>query len=235
MRYEETFILKNLTFRNSYKLQGSKLIRRTIPSKMRCNTFLIAASCLLAISLANASVDIGTAMPDFSLKTPNGEQISLQEQRGHVVVLEWFNHNCPFVHKFYDSGMMQQWQAEAKAKGVVWLTIDSTNPAHHDFMTLDMATTVIGEMHIASTALLLDADGTVGRLFGATNTPEVFVISPEGVLIYHGAVDDRRNSDVNDVSKGNQYLINAIDAALAGDKADPAITRPYGCSVKYAY
>jgi peroxiredoxin len=187
----------------------------------------------MALSV-KAGVSSGKAAPDFSLGSAAGEQVSLKDQLGHVVVLEWFNHDCPFVHKFYDDGYMQKWQADATARGVVWLTIDSTNPAHADYMNPAQARKVFEQMHMASTALLLDPDGTVGRLYGATNTPQVFVIGADGMLLYQGAVDDKRSSDAAEVNGAHNHLLDAVEAALKGEIPGPSGTRPYGCSVKYA-
>lgn len=202
------------------------------------NKILSLAALFTAIltSTASAVLTVGEKAPDFSLKSFSGENISLSSLQGQIVVLEWFNHNCPFVHKFYKVGKMQQWQADAAAKGVIWLTIDSTNPAHQDYLSPEQAALVYEQMHIASRALLLDAEGNVGRLYGAVTTPHIYVIGKDGTLLYQGGLDDKRSSDSADIAKARNYLLEAVEAAVNGKPIDSSwqSTRPYGCSIKYA-
>jgi peroxiredoxin len=195
---------------------------------------VVAALLFLSASSAFASVRCGESAPQFALPSAEGKVMTLESARGHYVVLEWFNHNCPFVHKFYDSGTMQKWQAEMTAKGVVWLVIDSANPAHEDYIKPDDAKKVYQKMHMAATALLLDEKGLVGHSYGATNTPQFFVINPKGILIYQGAIDDKRSSDPSDIPEAHNYLMQALDEAMNGNDVSEPVTRPYGCSVKYA-
>lgn len=198
-------------------------------------SFFFATVLLFASALQiNASVSCGEAAPDFTLPEAGSGEVSLSQYSGHYVVLEWFNHNCPFVHKFYNVGTMQKWQEEMTGRGVIWLTIDSTNPTHRDHMDAQEAAKVYDDMHLHSTALLLDETGTVGHLYGATNTPQFFVIDPKGVLIYQGAIDDKRSTNSEDIERAHNYLIQALDEALDGNPVSKPVTRPYGCSVKYA-
>jgi peroxiredoxin len=201
---------------------------------MKRTALFIASILALAATQAIAAVRCGDKAPAFTLPSAMGGNVSLSDASGHYVVLEWFNHNCPFVHKFYEGGTMQKWQADAVAKGVVWYVIDSTNPAHEDHLTVEKAKEVYGSMHLASTALLLDETGATGRAYGATNTPQIFIIDPQGVLIYQGAVDDKRTSDSRDIAGAHNHLLHALDEALAGKPVSESATRPYGCSVKYA-
>lgn len=180
------------------------------------------------------ALSTGDQAPDFTLTSSKGDTVNLSQYAGKVIVLEWFNHNCPFVHKFYDSGKMQQWQAEAISRGAVWLTIDSTSPSHKDYLGQEQAENIFEQMHLASTALLLDPQGTVGHLYGAVTTPHIFIIGQDGHLLYQGSVDDIRSSNPNDIARGENYLLTALDAALTGTRPENSSTRPYGCSVKYA-
>jgi peroxiredoxin len=190
--------------------------------------------CILALApQTQGALLSGQPAPDFTLPSADGASVKLSSAKGHFVVLEWFNHNCPFVHKFYDSGAMQKWQEEMTAKGVLWYAIDSTNPKHEDYLTPEAARKSYKDMHLAATALLLDEKGVVGKLYGATNTPQVFLISPEGVLLYQGAIDDRRSSAAYDADNSHNYLLEAIHEAMSGGTVAEPATKPYGCSVKY--
>jgi peroxiredoxin len=193
----------------------------------------LAFITMIAITSLNASLNCGEQAPAFTLPAADGSKVSLESFRGKFVVLEWFNHNCPFVNKFYSCGAMQKWQAEETARGVIWLVIDSTNPSHQDYIPPETAGTVFAEMKFAATALLLDDSGTTGRLYGATNTPQIFIINPAGILIYQGAVDDKRTTSTDDVADAHNYLLAALDNALSGKAVKEATTHPYGCSVKY--
>lgn len=193
-----------------------------------------ASLFILSASYAIASVRCGEIAPQFSLTSSEGKVTTLESAKGHYVVIEWFNHNCPFVHKFYDSGTMQKWQAEMTAKGVVWFVIDSTNAEHEDHLTPAAAKKAYLDMHMSATALLLDESGAVGRTYGATNTPQFFVIDPNGILIYQGAIDDKRTSDSSDIPEAHNYLLQALNESMGGNTVSDPVTRPYGCSVKYA-
>lgn len=197
---------------------------------------VISLSTLFAVLFClplQARVECGQSAPAFSLPSAKGGRVSLADYRGKVVVIEWFNHNCPFVRKFYDIGAMQKWQAQMTARGVVWLVVDSTNPTHPDYLTPEAAEATYGELHMAANALLLDPEGGVGSLYGATNTPQFFIVDAEGILVYQGAIDDRRTSDPDDVSVARNYVMEALERVLSGQPVSEDKTRPYGCSVKY--
>jgi len=157
----------------------------------------------------------------------------LSEYRGKFVVLEWFNNECPFVRKHYDSGNMQALQAAYTGHGVIWLTIASSAPGKQGYLTPSAATQVIQQRQAKQTALLLDPDGMAGRRYGAKTTPHVFVINPEGMVIYAGALDDQPSFDPAGLSTATNYVRQALDQAMAGKPVSVASTRPYGCSVKY--
>lgn len=124
---------------------------------------LIGAFLFLTTTSLIAAQRCGTPAPGFTLPSANGESVSLNDFRGKIVVLEWFNHNCPFVNKFYSVGAMQDWQREMTQRGVIWLVIDSTNPGHRDHIKPGEAASVYNDMHMAATALLLDQSGQVGH------------------------------------------------------------------------
>jgi peroxiredoxin len=197
---------------------------------------LYAAAALAALAYAAAApaaVEIGRAAPDFKAQDLSGAQHSLQEYRGKLVVLEWNNPGCPFVQKHYDSGNMQNLQKEFTQKGVVWLTVNSTNPHSGDFRTPESQRSWNLEKHLASTAYLEDPNGAVGRLYGAKTTPHMFVIDRNGVLVYAGGIDDKRSTDAADIAGAKNYVVAALNSALAGQPITTASAPPYGCSVKY--
>ena len=194
----------------------------------------VAASIVGGGSPAHAeSAAVGQPAPDFSLPDAAGTRHSLSRYAGKYVVLEWFNNGCPFIRKHYDSGNMQRLQAESTGRGTVWLTIASSAPGKQGYLTPETAKRVAQEDGARHTALLLDPDGAIGRLYGAKTTPHMFVINPEGVVIYAGAIDDRPSTDSADIPDATNYVRQALDEALAGRAVTVASTHPYGCSVKY--
>jgi peroxiredoxin len=182
---------------------------------------------------AAAGAGAGESAPAFSLPDQDGRTRSLSDFRGKFVVLEWFNNDCPFVRKHYGSGNMQGLQAAYTGRGVVWLTIASSAPGRQGHVSAEEARAIIAHRDARQTALLLDPDGAVGRRYGAKTTPHMFVINPEGVVIYKGAIDDRPSADPADIDGAVNYVQQALEDAMAGGPVTVADTTPYGCSVKY--
>lgn len=172
--------------------------------------------------------------PDFTLTDTNGNEHSLSDFEGKVVVLEWFNSGCPFVKKHYVKGNMQSLQETYTGKGVVWLTVCSSGPGKQGHDTAEGHNKKIEDWKIKSTAFLIDEDGKVGKAYGAKTTPHMYVIDSEGELVYQGAIDDKRSVNPNDIPKSKNHVREALDAVLAGDDVEVATTKAYGCSVKYA-
>ncbi|MCS7030302.1 MAG: thioredoxin family protein [Gloeomargarita sp. SKYG116] len=179
-----------------------------------------------------AAVRVGQPAPDFTAKASTGQTIRLRDYKGKMVILEWTNHECPFVKKHYQSGNMQKLQQEAKAKGAVWLSIVSSAPGQQGFVTAEQANAIVKEQKASPTAVLLDPDGTIGRLYGARTTPHMFVIDKAGILQYMGAIDDAPGLN-QDPTKANNYVRAAMQQLMAGQKVATPTTQPYGCSVKY--
>jgi peroxiredoxin len=204
------------------------------PSILLLACAALAASFLLTGRALADSALLGQPVPDFSLKGADGKMHALSDYKGKFVVLEWTNPQCPFVHKFYDSGTMQQLQKEETAKGVVWLRINSSAAGHEGAQTPEEAAAYEKSHHVASTETLLDPAGTVGHKFNATNTPQMFVINPDGTLIYAGGIDDKPSPDPADIATAKNYVTAALDEAMAGKPVTTASAPPYGCSVKYA-
>ena len=181
-----------------------------------------------------AVAKVGEAAPAFSANTTTGKGVSLADQRGTIVVLEWTNHDCPYVRKHYESGNMQALQKEITAQGVVWLTLISSSPGTQGYLTPKQADELTSTRKANPTAVLLDPTGAVGRAYGATNTPHMYVIDKAGLLVYAGAIDDRPTTRRSDVQGAHNYVRAALDDISAGRPVQTPVTRAYGCTVKYA-
>lgn len=190
-------------------------------------------SLLLALATL-AHAEVGQPAPDFTLPSCEGKTVSLSDFKGKTVVLEWTNPGCPFVKKHYDSGNMQKLQKAAADKGVVWLTICSSAPGKQGHMTATEAMSNCSANGIASAAYLLDADGKVGKLYGAKRTPEMYVINKDGILVYHGAIDDNKSPDPSTIPGAKNYVSLTLDEVLAGKPVSTPKTEAYGCSIKFA-
>lgn len=193
---------------------------------------------LLSVVLTLASIPLlaltpGTQAPDFKGTDSNGVIHTLSQYRGKYVVLEWANQGCPYDQKHYRSGNMEALQREWTAKGVIWLSVLSSAPGQQGNVSPAEENEYLKKMKAAPTAALLDADGTIGRMYQAKTTPHMFVIDPQGKLIYQGAIDDKPTTDLADVKTAHNYLNDALNSAMAGKAVPVASTRPYGCSVKY--
>jgi len=186
------------------------------------------------MAIANAEVSIGQPAPDFTLTDCSGKKVSLSDYKGKVVVLEWVNHGCPFVVKHYGSGNMQKLQADAAAKGVVWLSICSSAPGKQGHATPADAVKKCAETQSAATAYLFDESGEVGKTYSAKVTPEMYVIDASGVLVYQGAIDDKKSTNPGDIAGAKNYVAATLDEVLAGKPVTTPKTDAYGCSVKYA-
>lgn len=192
---------------------------------------IILALLLLFVCPVAFAAEIGKPAPEFTLTATDGKTVSLADYKDKVVVLEWFNKGCPFVVKHYDKGAMQQLQADAVAKDVVWLTINSTNASHKDYLDADATKETIKEWKIEKALMLTDADGKVGKLYSAKTTPHMYVIN-KGTLVYQGAIDDDPDA-FGDPTKAKNHVKAALDEVLAGKEVTQKESKPYGCSVKY--
>ena len=202
---------------------------------MRITKTLLAVAAFAAAvpAFAVAAPTVGVAAPVFTATDTHGKKVSLADQKGKYVVLEWHNQGCPYVVKHYDSGNMQKLQKDLTAKGVVWLTVISSAPGKQGHVSPGEADAYVKEKGAAPTAVLLDEDGAVGRLYGAKTTPHMFIIDDKGTLVYAGAIDDKPTSDKADVEGAKSYVLAAYEEAKAGKAVTTASTPPYGCSVKY--
>ena len=199
---------------------------------IRSYIIILAVSVLIPV-LSFAEVQIGELAPDFTLTDSNEQQRSLSEFAGKYIVLEWFNPECPFVRKHYDSGNMQGLQEKYTAEDIVWLSIDSSADGNQGYLTTADAKQFIEEKSVSSTAVLLDPQGKVGKLYGAKTTPHMFIIDPQGKLVYQGAIDDVSSADADDIPNAKNYVGETLDLALSGKSITGFATKSYGCSVKY--
>lgn len=183
---------------------------------------------------AEASVETGARAPAFSVVDANGATRTLAEFRGRTVVLEWTNHGCPYVRKHYDAGNMQNLQGEATDNDVVWLQVISSAPGEQGYLDGAGARARVQTDNAHPTATLLDASGAMGHAYGARNTPHMFVINADGVLVYQGAIDNRPSARPSTLEGAQNYVREALADIAAGRPVRTAETTPYGCSVKYA-
>ncbi len=193
---------------------------------------LLFVAALFGASVSAAAVSVGDAAPDFTLTDAHGTEVTLADYRGQFVVLEWVNPGCPFVVKFYDPGEMQRLQNKTVEKGVKWLAINSSNPNHRDYMTPEETRKYMEDKKV-KVPWLMDEDGTVGRAYGAARTPEMFIINPEGVIVYHGAIDSIPSASSDDIERAENFVMAALTATMAGEEVARPQTRPYGCTIKY--
>ena len=201
---------------------------------MKTKLILTAITTLAAGALYAEVPPVGSAAPDFSAPDANGKTETLSQYKGKYVVLEWFNPECPFVKKHYGSDNMQKLQADYTGKGVVWLTIDSNAPGTEGNLTAEQAKKIMDSWKTKQTALVLDPDSKVAKLYGSKNTPNMVVINPDGKIVYEGAIDSKATPNPADIPSSTNYVKSALDEALAGKAITNAQTKPYGCSVKYA-
>jgi len=177
---------------------------------------------------------VGEAAPGFTSTSTSGNPVSLGSYKGKIVVLEWTNHECPYVRKHYETGNMQALQRETTGQGVVWLTIISSAKGEQGNVTPSQADELTTSRKAAPTAVLIDEKGVVGQMYGATNTPHMYIVDKGGVLVYAGAIDDRPTTRRADVQGANNYVRAALEQVAAGQPVKTPVTRAYGCTVKYS-
>lgn len=196
---------------------------------------LLAAGvvALSVASVATASTAPGQSAPNFRAVDVAGKTVALSDFTGKYVVLEWNNPGCPFVQKHYDSGNMQSLQKRFGAEDVAWLSINSTAASSSDYMPPAKLAAWFKQHSAAPTAVLMDTNGEVGRAFGAKVTPHMYVIDPNGKLVYAGAIDDKRSTHVADVKTASNYVVAALTDAKSGKPVSKATSSAYGCTIKY--
>jgi AhpC/TSA family len=189
---------------------------------------------LVSISHAASVATVGETAPAFSAQNTAGKTVNLADYKGKYVVLEWTSPACPFVQKHYNSGNMPALQKEAAGKGVAWVAIDSSAPGANKFTDPKVLDAWMKEKGATTNAVLMDPDGKIGQSYAAKTTPHMYIIDPQGKLVYAGAIDSKATSDPEDIKTADNYVRLALNETTSGKPVSKAVTRPYGCSVKYA-
>lgn len=198
------------------------------------NAVAIAVAAVLAFALpAAATPKPGSPAPGFTGVTSKGQEISLSDFAGQKVILEWTNHDCPYVRKHYDSGNMQELQEDMAADGIAWITIISSKPGSQGYVEAEEANALTTSRGAAPEHVVLDPKGAIGRDYDARTTPQMFLIDEAGMLLYMGAIDDQPSSRRSTVAVAHNYVRAAYAEVMAGQPVSMAATKPYGCSVKY--
>jgi peroxiredoxin len=206
-------------------------IRRILATTLAASLLLLLAAPMAA---AQSQATVGAPAPNFTLPDTDGEAHALADYEGQYVVLEWLNFECPFVGKHYGSGNMQRLQETYTEKGVVWLSIVSSAEGRQGYYPPEEMKAQKQKHNGNMDAILMDPSGEVGRMYGAEVTPHMYVINPEGELIYKGGIDDKPTTDEADIEGAKNYVRNALTQAMNGEEVSPETTPPYGCTVKYA-
>lgn len=197
----------------------------------------LTLTAITAFALATpvlAAPVIGQPAPAFSAVDGDGRTRSLAEFKGKTVVLEWTNAGCPYVKKHYGSGAMQGLQKSAAKDGVVWLTVVSSAPGQQGYVAPAAAKTWKADTGAGSAAVLLDPTGKVGKTYDAKTTPHMYIVDKEGKLVYQGGIDDKPTADPASLKGAKNYVMAALGDVKAGRAVATPVSKPYGCSVKYA-
>lgn len=194
----------------------------------------LAATPLLRPSPAAAAPEPNALAPGFTALDTRGATVDLEALRGQIVVLEWTNHDCPYVVKHYRSGNMQALQKAAAEAGVAWIAIISSAPGRQGHVEAAEANRIAAERGAAPRHTILDPTGEIGRLYAARTTPHMFVLNADGAVAFMGGIDSIPTSDMSDIATADNYVRAALDALAAGETPAVQSARPYGCSIKYA-
>jgi len=204
------------------------MLRRTFTQ-----TALLSAAFALTSFAASASPALDQAAPTFTGKTADGGTLDLSAYKGKTVILEWTNHECPYVVKHYSSGNIPNLQKDVTAKGVVWLQVISSAPGKQGYVDGATALKLNKDRGAAPSKVVLDPEGKIGVLYGAQTSPHLYIINPAGQLVYKGGIDSIPSSDKADIPKAENYVTSALAELSAGKKITKSNTKPYGCSIKY--
>lgn len=207
----------------------------SLAAGMAAAVALTAGALIASTAEAAPTADVGAAAPAFTGTTSNGETVSLADFAGKTVVLEWTNDGCPFVKKHYATppANMQSLQASAAADDVVWLSVISSRPGSQGHVSPEKANELTTSRGAAPAHVILDESGDIGRLYGAKTTPHMYIVTPEGKLVYDGAIDSIPSAKVEDIAKAENYVTAALADLSAGKPVATPTTKPYGCAVKY--
>ena len=208
------------------------MLNHRVNRRIFSSALLTAPWAATFTQVAHAAAVVGQTAPDFSALDTAGKTHRLSDYKGKLVVLEWTNPGCPFVQKHY-GGNMQGLQKEAVGKGVVWLAINSTETGSGDYLAPARLAGWMRNKQAAASATLMDESGSIGQLYSARTTPHMYIISPQGQLVYAGAIDSVPSARVDDIRTATNYVRQGLNEALAGKPLSVASSRAYGCSIKY--
>jgi peroxiredoxin len=189
---------------------------------------------LAAGTLGGLPAFAASPAPQFEVPDTQTRKRRLSEFKGKTVVLEWTSASCPFVRAQYESGVMPELQNWAASQGIVWLSVISTHPSRRDYLPPDKADALHRARGAAPAALLMDSSGSMGRAYGAVVTPQMFVIDPNGEIVYSGAISDNPTMSAREARAARNYVKAALEDLAAGRRVDTPSTRPFGCSVAYS-
>lgn len=199
----------------------------------RMGMCLVAAVTLSATPVLARDIAAGDLAPAIEMKATNGKTFNLEDQQGRMVILEWTNHECPFVRKHYDSGNMQKLQQFSNNNGMVWVSVISSAKGKQGNVDAEMANKIAADNYATPDYILIDETGEIGRKYGAKTTPHMFLIGSDGKVIYNGAIDSINSVDHDDIERADKYFYNALIASKKNEMLDIAQSKPYGCSIKY--
>ncbi len=199
------------------------------------NTFLtiIALTASLACNSAFAAIQTGSTAPDFTVKTADGNEVSLSDFKGKTVVLEWLNYECPFSKMHYSGNNFPKLQSTYTSKDVIWLSVASSAEGKQGYFTAKEYAEQNKKYNSSASHILLDYDGKIATSYEAKTTPHMFVIDGKGIVQYNGAIDSIPSADTKTLADAVPYTANAIDAILENKIPSPAATQPYGCGIKF--
>jgi peroxiredoxin len=202
---------------------------------MTRTAFSVAAALALTLAAPPLAAEptIGKPAPDFTAIDSDGKPVRLADFRGKLVVLEWTNHQCPYVRKHYGADNMQKTQKAARADNVVWLSIISSGPGAQGHVGGAEANALSRSRGAMPSHVLLDPEGRVGRLYEARVTPHMFIIGKDGTLLYMGGIDSIPSWRTDDIAKAKNYVLAALGEIKAGKRVSDAATRAYGCTIHY--
>ena len=211
---------------------------KVIARRTLLGTGLAGAAAIAGFGIAGAApgmqAKIGAPAPGFSLTDSNGKSVSLADFKGKTVVLEWTNHDCPYVRKHYGGNAMQALQKKWTAQGVVWLTLISSEPGSQGFVSAEQANKLTMDRGAAPTAVLFDPKGQAGHAYGAQITPHMYVITGDGTLVYMGGIDDKATTRLDDLKTAKNFVDQALTEVSQGKPVSVTTSRPYGCTIKYS-
>ena len=210
------------------------LNRRTVLAVGTALALTLGLTCVPGLADPASQARIGAPAPGFSLTDSNGKSVSLADFKGKTVVLEWTNHDCPYVRKHYGGNNMQSMQKKWTGQGVVWLTLISSRPGSEGYVTAQEANKLTADRGAAPSAVLFDPKGSVGRAYGAQTTPHMYVITGDGKLAFMGGIDDKPSTRLEDLKTAKNFVDQALGEVTQGKPVSVTTARPYGCSIKYS-